>query len=552
MMAGDRVSATDDVTDYDVVIIGAGFSGLYALHKLRGQGHRCRVYEAGTGVGGVWYWNRYPGARVDVESLEYSYTFSADLELEWKWSEAYSSQPELEAYANHVAERFELKRDIQFETRVTAMSWDEAADRWTVDSDRGDHVTARYVIMATGCLSVPKDIDLPGIETFKGEVYRTSLWPKEGVDFTGKTVGEIGTGSSGIQSIPVIAEQCEHLTVFQRTAAYSMPSHNTPTDPVRARAWFDNRDDLHRQQRESAFGLVMTALPEDNAYDVAEAERRRRYEERWQQGGLGIVGTFKDLMTDKQANDTLCEFVREKIRGKVANPETVRKLLPYDYPIFTKRPCVDSGYFEAFNRDNVTLVDLRAEPIETVTATGIRAGGKGYDFDILVLAIGFDAMTGAYDKIDIRGRDGRRLKEVWAEGPTNYLGLMAHGFPNMFMITGPGSPSVLGNTMGAIEANVDWFADCIGHLSERQLSTIEPIEPAEKAWMAEVARAASETLYPATKSWYNGDNVAGKPRTFPIYIGGWKKYLDLCDEAAEKDYAGFALSSVATRNTEAA
>ena len=529
--------------DFDVVIIGAGFSGLYALHKLRGEGLHCRVYEAGDGVGGVWYWNRYPGARVDVESLEYSYTFSADMEQEWKWSEAYSSQPELEAYANHVADRFDLKRDIQLETRVTAMTWDEERDRWTVETDRGERVSARYMVMATGCLSVPKDIDLPGIETFKGEVYRTSLWPKEGVDFTGKTVGEVGTGSSGIQSIPVIAEQCRHLTVFQRTAAYSMPSHNTPTDPARAKAWFDNRDDLHRQQRESAFGLVMTALPEDAALDVDDEQRRQRYEESWQRGGLGIVGTFKDLMTDKQANDTLCEFVREKIRGKVKNPETVKKLLPYDYPIFTKRPCVDSGYFEAFNRDNVTLVDLREEPIETVTATGIRAGGKDYDFDILVLAIGFDAMTGAYDRIDIRGRAGQRLKDAWKAGPTNYLGLMARGFPNMFMITGPGSPSVLGNQMGAIEHNAGWFANAIAHLSERQLGAIEPDETAQKEWMAEVQRAASETLYPETKSWYNGDNVAGKPRTFPIYLGGWKKYLDLCNEAAEKGYEGFRLNS---------
>jgi cation diffusion facilitator CzcD-associated flavoprotein CzcO len=542
-LAANAASHKDAATDYDVVIIGAGFSGLYALHKLRGEGLSCRVYEAGDGVGGVWYWNRYPGARVDVESLEYSYTFSADLELEWKWSENYSSQPELERYANHVAERFDLKRDIQLETRVRTMVWDEERARWIVDTDRGDHVTARYMVMAVGCLSVPKEIDLPGIENFTGEVYRTSLWPKEGVDFTGKTVGEVGTGSSGIQSIPVIAEQCKHLTVFQRTAAYSMPSHLTPTDPERTKGWFDNRDDLHRQQRESAFGLVMTAVSDDSAHDVDEVERRKRYEQRWEQGGLGIVATFKDLMTDKQANETLCEFVREKIRGKVQDPETVRKLIPYDYPIFTKRPCVDSGYFETFNRDNVTLVDLRESPIETVTATGIRAGGKDYDFDILVLAIGFDAMTGAYDRIDIRGRGGRRLKEVWQDGPTNYLGLMAYGFPNMFMVTGPGSPSVLGNQMGAIEHNAGWFARAIAHLDAHQLSTIEPDEAAQKEWMAEVERAASETLYPETKSWYNGDNVAGKPRTFPIYIGGWKKYLDLCDEAAAKGYEGFALSS---------
>jgi len=530
-------------TDYDVVIVGAGFAGLYALYKLRAEGNHCRLYEAGTGVGGVWYWNRYPGARVDVESLEYSYTFSAELEKEWKWSEAYSSQPELEAYANHVADRFDLKRDIQFETRVTAASWDEKTHRWAIDTGRGDHVTARYLVMATGCLSMPKDIDLPGIENFKGEVYRTSLWPKEGVDFTGKTVGEVGTGSSGIQSIPVIAELAKHLTVFQRTAAFSMPSHNGPTDPKRAQDWFDNRDALHHQQRQSAFGLIMSALPEEGALEVDEEERKRRYEERWQIGGLGIVGTFKDLMTDKASNDTLCDFVRDKIKAKVRNPEVAKKLLPYSYPIFTKRPCVDSGYFETFNRDNVTLVDVTEAPIETVTATGIRAGGKDYNFDILVLAIGFDAMTGALDRIDIRGRGGQTLKQAWQGGPGNYLGLGIHGFPNLFMITGPGSPSVLGNTMGAFEHNAGWIADCIHYMSERQQSAIEPTREAQDWWVAEVNRAADETLYPLAKSWYNGDNVAGKPRMFTPYIGGWKKYLDLCDESAEKGYEGFALSS---------
>jgi|SRR6266478_4945853 len=541
-IAANSTSRSKAMADYDVIIVGAGFAGLYALYKLRKEGYSALLYEAGSGVGGVWYWNRYPGARVDVENLEYSYTFSKELEQDWQWSEQYSSQPELEAYANHVADRFDLKRDIRFGTRVTAMRFDEETDRWSVVTNQGDHVTGQYCVMATGCLSVPKEIDLPGIDNFKGKIYRTSLWPKGGVDFTGKRVGEIGTGSSGIQSIPVIAEQAAHLTVFQRTAAFSMPSQNGPTDPAKVKAWFDNRDKYHQQQRQSAFGLVMSDIAPRSAHDVSDEERRRLYEERWERGGLGIIGTFYDLLTDQKANDTAAEFVREKIRGLIEKPELAKKLLPYGHPIFTKRPCVDSGYFGTFNRDNVTLVDLREEPLETVTETGIRAGGTDYDFDILVLAIGFDAMTGALCNIDIRGRSGVSLKERWSDGPGTYLGLAVAGFPNMFLITGPGSPSVLGNMMAAIEENADWIADCIRYMDERQLTAIDATCEAQYAWVAEVNRAAAATLYPLAKSWYMGDNVAGKKRAFMPYIGGWKKYLDRCDEVAANGYEGFALA----------
>jgi cyclohexanone monooxygenase len=540
--ASDSRSTSE--VDYDVIIVGAGFAGLYALYKLRKEGYSARVYEAGTGVGGVWYWNRYPGARVDVENLEYSYTFSAELERDWQWSERYSSQPELEAYANHVADRFDLRRDIQFETRVTAMRFDEKSHRWHAGTNRGDEVTSRYCVMATGCLSIPKTIDLPGIDNFKGAIYRTSLWPKEGVEFSGKRVGEIGTGSSGVQSIPVIAAQAAHLTVFQRTAAFSMPSQNGAPDPARVKAWFDNRDSYHRQQRQSAFGLVMTEMSTISAHAVSAEERRRLYEERWAQGGLGIISTFYDLLIDQRANDTAAEFVREKIRALIATPEMARKLTPYGHPIFTKRPCVDSGYFETFNRDNVTLVDLREEPLETVTATGIRAGGKEYDFDILVLAIGFDAMTGALCNIDIRGRGGVSLREQWAGGPGTYLGLAVAGFPNMFLITGPGSPSVLGNMISAIEENSNWIAECMTYMGKRGLSAVEATREAQDAWVAEVNRAADATLYPLARSWYMGDNVPGKKRVFLPYIGGWKKYLDRCDEVAAKGYEGFALTSL--------
>ena len=449
---------------------------------------------------------------------------------------------ELEAYANHVADRFDLRRDIRFGTRVTAMRFDEETDRWSVVTNQGDHVTGQYCVMATGCLSVPKDIDLPGIDNFKGKIYRTSLWPKGVVDFTGKRVGEIGTGSSGIQSIPVIAGQAAHLTVFQRTAAFSMPSQNGPTDPAKVKTWFDNRDKYHQQQRQSAFGLLMTEIAPRSAHDVSDEERRRLYEERWERGGLGIVGTFYDLLTDQKANDTAAEFVREKIRGLIESDEIAKKLLPYGHPIFTKRPCVDSGYFETFNRGNVTLVDLREEPLETVTESGIRAGGTDYDFDILVLAIGFDAMTGALCNIDIRGRSGVSLMERWRDGPGTFLGLAVAGFPNMFLITGPGSPSVLGNMMAAIEENANWIAKCITYMDERRLTAIDATCEAQDAWVAEVNRAAAATLYPLAKSWYMGDNVAGKKRAFMPYIGGWKKYLDRCDEVAANGYEGFALA----------
>jgi cyclohexanone monooxygenase len=544
-VAGKAVREADS-GEFDVVVVGAGFAGLYSLHKLRGLGHSVRVYEAGTGVGGTWYWNRYPGARVDIESREYSYSFSAELEHEWKWTEQYASQPELEAYANHVADRFDLRRDIRFETRVTGAVFDEASGRWTVTTDRGDEVRAKYCVMATGCLSIPKDIDLPGIENFKGEVYRTSLWPKEDVDFAGKRVAIVGTGSSGIQSIPVIAEQAAHVTVFQRTPNFSLPSNNGPIDKALVEDWLANREEYRRQQRESVFGAIVTDVNSRSARDVSDEERRAIYEKCWADGGFGIIGTFNDLLTDKWANDTASDFVREKIRGLVKDPATADKLLPRNHPIVTKRPCVDTGYFQTYNRDNVDLVDLKATPIETVTANGIRAGGKDHEFDMLVLAIGFDAMTGALTSIDIRGREGARLKDAWANGPRTYLGLMVAGFPNFFIITGPGSPSVLTNMIVSIEQHVDWIADCIGYLGERQLGAIEARPDAQEKWVSEVNEAAEKTLYPLANSWYLGDNVPGKPHVFMPYIGGWKTYRDRCNDIAANDYEGFDLTSPAT------
>ncbi len=530
-----------DEFDFDVVVVGAGFSGLYALYKLRGEGHRVRVFEAASDVGGTWFFNRYPGARVDVESREYSFGFSEELENEWKWSELYSAQPELLRYAQHIADRFDLRRDIQFDTRVTAATFDAARNAWVVETDRGDRVVAHVMVMAAGNLSVPKDVDIPGIEAFKGEVYRASVWPAHEVSFTGKRVGIIGTGSSGVQIIPLVAEQADHLTVFQRTAVYSLPSRNGPMPEKVMREWLDNRVRYRKQQRDSFFGLVVTDVNPAKAGEVAEAERARIFEERWQQGGFSIIGSFSDLLVDEDANATVADFVRDKIRGVVKDPKVAARLMPTGYPIFTKRPSVDVGYYETYNRDNVELVDLKSTPIEAFTANAVRTGGKDHELDMLILAIGFDAMTGALNRIDIRGIGGRRLKDAWAQGPQTYLGLAMAGFPNMFLIIGPGSPSILGNQMASMEHNVGWVADCLAYLSKNGFGAIDATPEAQASWMQEVKDAADKTLYPRVESWYTGANVAGKPRGFMAYLGGWKPYLDRCDDCAAKGYEGFRL-----------
>ena len=530
-------------TSFDAVIVGAGFSGLYMLHKLREQGLTARVYEAGTGVGGTWYWNRYPGARVDIESQEYSYSFSPELDDEWTWSERYASQPELLAYLNHVAERFDLKRDIQFETRVTSAHFDEKAARWTVTTDRGDTVSARYCVMATGCLSVANEIAFEGADSFKGPTYRTGSWPKEGVDFTGKTVAVIGTGSSAIQSIPIIAAQADRVTVFQRTPNFSVPAHNGPPDPAVVADWAANRQKYRAEARETGFGIRMVNQQERLAVEATPAEHRAAYEERWATGGFALLGAYGDLVTDTNANATAAEFVREKIRGIVADPVIAEKLSPRSFPVGSKRLCVDTGYYATFNRENVTLVDLREEPIEAITPAGVKTAAAEYAVDAIVYAIGFDAMTGALGKIDIRGRTGATLKDSWSAGPRTYLGLMIAGFPNMFIVTGPGSPSVLCNMAVAIEQHVEWIADCIDYLGKRQMGVIEATEAAQDEWVAHVNEVAEPTIFPLANSWYMGANVPGKPRVFMPYIGGFPVYRDKCNEVAAKGYEGFVLAS---------
>jgi len=534
----------------DAVIVGAGFAGLYMLHRLRGLGLSARVYEAGGGVGGTWYWNRYPGARCDVESMDYSYSFSEELQQEWHWTERYAAQPEILRYANHVANRFDLRRDIQLETRVTSAVFDEAADRWTIETDRGDRVSAQFCIMATGCLSDAQVPEIPGLETFAGRWYHTGRWPHEGVDFTGRRVGIIGTGSSAIQSIPLIAKQAAHLFVFQRTPNFSMPAQNAPLDPEYERRVKGRYADFRREARESRIGFVVDRSG-DSALAVPPEERRNEYERRWSRGGLGFSAAYADLLTDQDANDTAAEFFRAKIRSIVRDPAVAEALCPRDYPLGTKRLCVDTGYYATFNRDNVTLIDVRRAPIEAITPRGVRTREAEYDVDSIVFATGFDAMTGALLNIDIRGTGGLTLQDKWAAGPRTYLGLAVAGFPNLFTITGPGSPSVLSNMIVSIEQHVDWIADCIAYLRAHERGRIEATAEAEAAWVTHVDQVGHMTLYPLAKSWYMGANIPGKPRIFMPYIGGVGVYRQKCDEVAARGYEGFALTRTGSRRAPA-
>jgi cyclohexanone monooxygenase len=529
----------------DVVIVGAGFSGLYLIHKLRGLGFSLACFEKGDGVGGTWYWNRYPGARVDIESQEYSYSFDDGLQDDWRWTERYAAQPELLAYLNHVADRFDLRRDIQLETRVISAVFDEAAGRWTVTTDKGDVVSARYCIMATGCLSVPNEPKFAGMETFKGPTYHTGRWPHEGVDFSGQRVGVIGTGSSAIQSIPQIAAQAEHVYVFQRTPNYSTPAHNGPIDPAKVEEWRVNRAELRQKGRESGAGIVAVEPSEQSALAVSEEERKAVYESRWARGGFAIGGAFMDTALNEEANATAAAFVAGKIAEIVKDPKVADLLTPKTYPFGAKRLCVDTGYYETFNRPNVTLVDVRSAPIEAITPTGLRTADAAYEFDTLVYAIGFDAMTGALNAIDIQGRGGVKLKDHWSAGPQTYLGLMVAGFPNLFTITGPGSPSVLSNMVVSIEQHVDWVSDLLAYMRDRQRNVIEATPEAEIGWVGHVNEVASFTLYPKAASWYMGANIPGKPRVFMPYIGGVGTYRQICADIAAKDYAGFELSTAA-------
>ena len=543
----DPRAVPQSAADFDAVIVGAGFAGLYMLHRLREAGFTARVFEAGDGVGGTWYWNRYPGARCDIESVDYSYSFSPELEQAWEWSERYPRQPEILAYLNHVADRFDLRRDIALNTRVTAAHFDQGTGLWRVEDDRGGRCTAQYCVMATGCLSVPKAPDLPGIERFAGATYLTAAWPRDGVDFTGRRVGVIGTGSTAIQVIPQVARQAEHLTVFQRTANFSVPARNGPLEAAeqqRVKADYSHRRALSRQ---SLFGIPVALLDTPRrTRDIPPAELNQTLETLWAQGGaMSLLAAAPDVLVDPEANARVAEFVRGKIRATVSDPRAAELLCPTSHPLGTKRLCLDTDYYETFNRDNVTLVDLRATPVETLTEHGLRTRDAEYRLDALILATGFDAMTGALLAMDIRGRNGRSLREAWADGPHTYLGLASAGFPNLFLITGPQSPSVFTNMVMSIEQHVDWIADCLIYLRARGIRSIEASAPAQAQWEAHVAAVADATLMPQADSWYVGANVPGKPRVFMAYLGGLGPYRQRCDQVAAQGYAGFELTPAA-------
>jgi cyclohexanone monooxygenase len=528
---------------YDVVVVGAGFAGMYMLHRLRGLGFSVRVYEQGGGVGGTWYWNRYPGARCDVESMQYSYSFSDELQQEWDWSERYAPQPEILKYANHVADRFDLRPDIQFNTRIDRAVFDEFENLWRVSTSDGKTATARFVVLATGCLSNARMPDIKGLASFKGPVYHTGSWPHEPVDFSGLRVGLIGTGSSGIQSTPVIAEQAKHLTVFQRTANFSIPARNAKLTEEERQAFREKYPEVRRFAREEARNGIYTELPDRGALDDGANERHSKYEARWQRGGLTFMSVYNDLALNQAANDTAADFVRGKIAEIVADPQAAALLQPRSHPIGTKRICIDTDYFATFNRDNVTLVDIKSSPIEEILPQGLRTAAATYEFDALVLATGFDAMTGSVARIGITGRNGQTLNQKWAEGPKTYLGLMSAGFPNLFIITGPGSPSVLSNMIVSIEQHVDWIADALSNMREWGHDVMEADQAAEDKWVAHVNEVAHGTLYPQANSWYMGANIPGKPRIFMPYIGGVGIYRQICNEIAAKGYEGFGLTA---------
>ncbi|MCH2668927.1 MAG: NAD(P)/FAD-dependent oxidoreductase [Gammaproteobacteria bacterium] len=526
---------------FDAVIVGAGFAGLYMLYKFRELGLSAIVFERGSDVGGTWYWNRYPGARCDVESMEYSYQFSEELQQKWHWSERYSSQPEILSYAKHVAEHFDLRRDMRFETKVIAASFDSEADNWLVTLDSSETVRATFLVMATGCLSAANTPDFPGLKNYKGDTYHTGDWPHDPVDFSGKSVAIIGTGSSAIQSIPHIAEKADHLMVFQRTPNFSVPAANIPLDQSLEKEIKADYGNFRKNNKKMMIGFGSRyEIFADSALDASPEELRERFEKHWEIGGLLFLRAFGDLGLSMEANGLAAEFIRGKIRNIVKDSETAELLCPDDV-VGCKRLCADTSYFETFNRENVDLVDVSRKPIDRITEKGIEIGNREYEADVIIFATGFDAMTGALLNIDIVGRNGIALREKWAEGPRTYLGLNTSGFPNLFTITGPGSPSVLSNMIQSIEQHVEFIADAISHMKENGIKTIEAEVTAEDAWVNVVNGMASMTLYPRCNSWYLGANVPGKPRVFMPYLG-FPSYVEKCEEVVSRGYEGFNLS----------
>ncbi len=537
-----------DGNSLDTIIVGAGFAGMYMLHRMRQIGMSAMVIEAADDVGGTWYWNRYPGARCDVPTMEYSFSFSKELEQEWRWSEIMSAQPDILEYANHVADRFDLRSDVQFNTRVTDAKYDELSGRWLVSTDRGEHYHARFCIMATGCLSVPHTPEIDGQADFAGEIYHTGRWPKEGVDFSGKRVGIIGTGSSAVQAIPVIAETAAELTVFQRTPGYTLPANNRPLGTKQERSYKSNYPEVREMQRYSQAGISNFGMPKQQHGDPATPKSilETSHEERQaalDENGFGFLRLYSDVYTDLAANEVACELYRDMVKKLVNDPEVAEVLSPKGYPIGCKRQVFGTNFYETFNCNHVKLVDLRRSGIEKITAKGLQTTDSEYELDILIYATGFDAMTGALNRINIEGRESKRLKDKWKDGPRAYLGLQVHGYPNLFTITGPGSPSVLSNMLVAIEQHVDWITDCILHMQENQYSEIEPELAAEDEWVEHVSQVGKGTMLqaPTCNSWYLGANIEGKPRVFMPYVGGVGRYRRKCEDVVDNGYQGFSL-----------
>ena len=542
--SGNGPAGNGQAAELDAIIVGAGFSGLYMLYSLRELGLSARVLEQGGGVGGTWYWNRYPGARCDSESVYYMFSdhMSREILEEWNWSERYAAQPEILRYLEFVTDRMDLRKDIQFNAKVTAAAYDAGRNRWDVTLEDGGTLSARFLVTAVGCLSATNTPEFPGLDTFEGQSYHTGAWPHEGVDFTGKRVAVIGTGATGVQAVPEIAKQAAHVYVFQRTPNYDIPGRNKPLPADYAARVKADYPDLWQKARLSGFGLPYE-VEQRSAVDFTPEERQPIFEAAWAKGGFYMgLETFSDYLVSKESNDTVSEFIREKIRAMINDPATGELLAPKDHPFFTKRPPLENGYYESFNRDNVTLLDARSVPIEEITPRGVRTGEREYEVDAIVYATGFDAMTGTLFGMGITGRDGLRLRDKWADGPRTYLGLTTHGFPNLFVITGPQSPSVLSNMPVAIEQNVEWIAGLIEYMRGHDLDVAEPAREAEDKWVAHHDEVAAATLLLGTDSWWVGANIPGKPRTLYPYVGGVGPFRVICQEVAEKGYEGLELT----------
>lgn len=541
-MTDDRQAEILPGDRFDAVIVGAGFTGLYMLHVLRQKGFTARLVDAASGVGGTWYWNRYPGARCDIESMQYSFQFSEELQQEWEWTERYASQPEILAYIEHVAERFDLTRDIQFDTRVEAATFNEDTGEWMVETDRDQALHARYFIMGVGCLSAPIKPTFEGEADFTGETYQTSIWPKEPVDFKGKRVGIIGVGSSAIQAGPLIAEEAEHVYIYQRTPNYVVPSQNRPLTPEEVR---DIKSDYKGFRAKAYAGLTAFLFErhDQSVFDLSPDERRARFDDYWNIGGLPFLGAFNDILFNDDANQACIDYWRSRIEEIIDDPKLVDLLTP-DEEFGCKRLCSGTGFYEMFNRDNVTLVDVRGTGIERFTPTGLRAEGVDYNLDTIIFATGFDAMTGSVTRIRITGKGGQTIQQKWAEGPKTYLGLMISGFPNMFNMVSAGSPSVLATMVTAAEQHGDWVGECLDHMRETGKTVIEATPEAEAEWTAEVKRAGDASLRTNCDSWYVGSNIEGKARAFAPYIGGWPPYVARCNAETASKYENCVLSAV--------